>query len=259
MRILIIEDEPKAASRLNRMVTELAPDMEVIAMLDSVEGSLTWLAGNEAPDLILMDIQLADGSSFEIFDHHVVDSPVIFTTAYDEYALKAFKHNSIDYLLKPIKREELTLALNKFQRLHKQHKNSDIDYNQLANQIQIDKPSYQKRILIRYAQTLKAVEIADAAYFYIESRITFMRTFDGKNYPVDYNLDQLEGILNPALFFRINRKYIIHVKAIAEMYTWSKSRVKIILNPTNEMEALVSSERSASFKKWLTGAEQQPS
>ena len=254
MRVLIIEDELSASKRLKKMIQEIDPAVEFLAELESVEASVKWLSGGKEVDLIFMDIHLADGSSFEIFREIQVETPVIFTTAYDEYAIEAFKVNSVDYLLKPIKKQKLAQSIQKFSKLHRSGEQAtQINIEQLLSTMNHSASEFQKRILIKYGQHLKAIEISESAYFYVESRITFMKTHQGKNYPVDYNLDQLEEILNPNQFFRINRKFIINIDAIGQMYTYSKSRVKIELIPPTDSETIVSSERSSRFKKWLMG------
>lgn len=252
MKLLIIEDEAAAARRIQKLVSKLQPTFQILEVLDSVDDSIEWLQTNDAPDLILLDIHLADGSSFEIFKEIDVSCPIIFTTAYDQYALQAFKVNSVDYLLKPIKEEELAAALDKFAQLYQTKNTPVFDYKVLLDAIPQEK-SFQKRIVIRYGQHIKAVNIADAAYFFIESKVTILRTKQGKDYPVDHNLDQLEGILDPSQFFRINRKCIVNIEAIAQMYTYSKSRVRLMLKPNFDQESIVSSERAARFKKWLKG------
>ncbi|RMG68443.1 MAG: DNA-binding response regulator [Bacteroidetes bacterium] len=250
--ILILEDEAAAARRLQRLVETLHPDWRVLEVLDCVDTAIEWLSEHPAPDLILMDIHLADGSSFDIFREVEVRCPVIFTTAYDQYAIQAFKVNSIDYILKPVKEEELRAALNKWRDLRGQA-SPPADYTPLLQELSTPSPSYQKRLVIRFGQHLKAIDIEEAAYFYIESRVTMMRTHQGKEYPVDHNLDQLEGILDPARFFRINRKFIVHVQAIDQMYVHSKSRVRLVLEPPIDTETIVSAERAARFKDWLKG------
>ena len=251
MRLLIIEDEAAAAKRVQKMVQQLEPDVEILAVIDSVDDAIAWLSEEGMPDLILQDIHLADGSSFEIFQEVEVTCPIIFTTAYDQYAIQAFKVNSIDYLLKPIKEEDLKAALSKFHQLQ-QTASPAVDYKSLLESIPETK-NFQKRIVIRFGQHIKAIEISQAAYFFIESKISILRTREGKDYPVDYNLDQLEGILDPSQFFRINRKCIVNIEAIDQMFTYSKSRVRLVLQPRFDQETIVSSERSARFKQWLKG------
>ena len=253
MQLILIEDEAAAAKRLQKMIEAIDPEVEILEVIDSVEDAIAYLAEQDSPDLIFMDIHLADGSSFEIFQEVAVSCPVIFTTAYDQYAVQAFKVNSIDYLLKPIKEEELAHAWQKFLRLHESGTAPQLDVAALLSSLPEAEKSYQKRIVIRYGQHIKAIEIAQAAYFFIESKVTLMRTHAGKDYPVDFNLDQLEGILDPAQFFRINRKCIVNIEAIDQMFSYSKSRVRILLKPNFTEEAIVSSERSSHFKKWLAG------
>ncbi len=258
MNILIIEDENAAIRRLEKMLQELAPEARILDRLDSVESAVLWLQNHPAPDLILLDIHLADGASFEIFEHVQVNSPVIFTTAYDEYALRAFKVNAIDYLLKPIKINELAAALDKYKRVSQPAPSPahSPDYTALLHSLrdQAGSPNYLRRMLIRFNNSIKLVDMADAAYFYTKDKLTFLVSrSSGKRFPIDYPLDRLEGLLEPAVFFRINRQFIINVAVIKEMQPYSKSRVKVILEPPTDMDTIVSTERSAAFKKWLVG------
>lgn len=250
MKILIIEDEAAAARRLLKMLGEIAPEAEVAETIDSIEQSLNWLVNHPAPDLILMDIHLADGSSFEIFQHAEVRSPVVFITAYDQYALEAFKVHAVDYLLKPVKREELEQALKRVQRWKQME---GISYEKLAQAMQ--QGTWNKRFLIRLGQNFKVVDLKDAAYFYTENKITFLTTNAGKRYPLDYSLEKLEEMLPADQYFRINRQFIVGIGAIQEMYSVSKSRVKLNLLPACNLDTIVSTERSPVFKKWLTGEE----
>jgi two-component system LytT family response regulator len=255
MKILIIEDENAAARRLEKLLAEIEPEAVVLQRLDSVEASVLWLQGNPQPDLILLDIHLADGSSFEIFEHVTVTCPIIFTTAYDEFALQAFKVNAVDYLLKPIKTNELSAALDKYKRVFKAVTQ---DYSALLDTLRKQTgQNYLRRMLIRFGNSIKLVDMADAAYFYTKDKITFLVSrSSGKRFPVDYPLDKLEGMLDPATFFRINRQFIINVAAIKEMHPYSKSRVKVDLEPNTDLETIVSTERSAEFKKWLVGEQE---
>lgn len=248
MKVLIIEDEEAAARRLKKLILEIDSEIEVVGQLDSIEGTLQWLDQNELPALIFLDVHLADGSSFEIFNYKKIDQPIIFTTAYDDYALQAFKLNAIDYLLKPIKRQELEEAIRKYQKWQVQ---GQVNYNLLAKMLQ--KNQRQRRFLIRVAQNYRIVEIEDVAYFYTENKITFLMTKAGKRYPIDFSLEKLEEELDKNTFFRINRQFIISIAAIKNMYAYSKSRVKIDLNPDCDLESVVSTERSPYFKKWLSG------
>ncbi len=254
MKILIIEDENAAARRLEKLIGEIVPEAIVLDRLDSVETAVLWLKNNPQPDLILLDIHLADGSSFEIFQHVTVTAPIIFTTAYDEYALQAFKENTVDYLLKPIKVAELQSAMEKFKR-HYQNPTL-LDYKELSEKLmkQGGVNNYIRRMLIRFSNSFKLIDMGDVAYFYTKDKITFLVSrSSGKRFPADYPLDKLEGILDPQAFFRINRQFIINVAAIKEMHPYSKSRVKVELDPAIELETVVSTERSAEFKRWLVG------
>ena len=254
MNILIIEDENAAARRLEKMLGEISPEAIVIDRLDSVETAVLWFQNNPQPDLILLDIHLAAGASFEIFEHAQVSAPVIFTTAYDEYAVQAFKVTAVDYLLKPIKINELAAALDKYKRVFQPA--TAPNYGPLLDTLRRQEGggSYLRRMLIRFSNSYKLVEMSDAAYFYTKDKITFVVSRSlGKRFPVDYPLDKLESLLDPASFYRINRQFIVNVAAIKEMHPYSKSRVKIDLEPPTELETIVSTERSADFKKWLVG------
>jgi two-component system response regulator LytT len=251
MKIIIIEDEQATAERLKKLLLEIDQTIEVIEILDSIESSVKWLKTNPNPDLVFQDIQLADGSSFGIFREVNVDCPVIFTTAYDKYALEAFKVNSVDYLLKPVKKQELAASLEKYRKLHQKENKPEIDFMALSRLMK--KQDYQKRFIVRYGQKIKTIETTDIAYFYTDSGNNFFRTFDNQNFPVDYSLDKLEDMLDPDIYYRINRQFIINIGAIKEMYAYSKSRVKIDLDPPCEIETIASTERSGNFKKWLGG------
>lgn len=248
--VLIIEDEESAARRLQKLVMEALPEAEVVATLSSITATVDWFKNHSQPDLAMFDIHLADGSSFEIFKRAQVECPVIFTTAYDQYALEAFRVNSIDYLLKPIKKEELERAVDKFRKLH--FKAAPVNIQKLLASIQ-QKNEYKERFVIRYGEHMKTIQVADIAYITSENRISFAVLKEGKRYALDFNMDQLEEMLDPRQFFRINRQFIISLGAITEMLTWSKSRVLVKLNPPTREETIVSTERSAAFKSWLAG------
>jgi two-component system, LytTR family, response regulator LytT len=250
VRILIIEDEETAAKRLNKMVLEALPEAEVINHISSITAAVDWFKNNPAPDLAFFDIHLADGSSFEIFKQVAVECPVIFTTAYDQYALEAFKVNSIDYLLKPVKKEELERSLDKFKRIY--FKTAPLDIQKLLSSIQ-QKAEYKERFVIRYGEHMRTIQSADIAYIVSENRISFAVLKEGKRYALDFNMDQLEEMLNPRQFFRINRQFIIAYGSISEMLTYSKSRVLVKLIPPTKEDTIVSTERSAGFKAWLAG------
>lgn len=251
MNILIIEDEYAALQRLEKILLKIEPSTKIVGTEDSIESVLEWFETHQQPDLIFMDIHVADGLSFEIFDKVVVKSPVIFTTAYDQYAIKAFKVNSIDYLLKPIKESELRQSIQKFNEQLTHLSATQIDYGKITKLLL--EQQYQERIVVKYGQKIKTIEIKDAAYFYTADKVVFLCGFNAKAYPIDYNLDQIERLLNPKIFFRINRQFIININGIKEMFSYSKSRVKIALNPPSKYETIVSTERSSKFKQWLSG------
>jgi two-component system LytT family response regulator len=232
------------------LVTELEPDVNVVENIVSVSSAITWFKQNPLPDLIFSDIQLSDGLSFEIFKNVEVQCPVIFITAYDEYAIDAFKVNSIDYLLKPIKKEDLETALEKFKKLNNKS-SAGLDINKVLEVFNTPKSGYKTRFIVRYGEHIKTIKIEDVAYFYTEDKINFLTTNEARRYTIDYNLDNLESMLDPKTFFRINRQFIISIHAISEMFTYSKSRVLVKLNPPCKHETIVSTERSGDFKLWL--------
>lgn len=251
LRTIIIEDEKPSARRLQRMLSELG--IEVEAMLHSVKESLEWFGQNQAPDLILLDIQLSDGLSFEIFEQTQVNSAIIFTTAYDEYALKAFKLNSIDYLLKPIDDEELKSAIDQFVENRPGSHNVMVDINQVKKLLinPLDR-NYKKRFTIRVGQHLRIVETESVECFYSEHKATYLYTSEKKNYLLDHTLEQLEEELDPVKFFRVSRKFIINVDAISDIISYTNSRLQIKLNHFNEQDIIVSREKVKHFKNWLS-------
>lgn len=251
MTILIIEDEMRAADRLVKLVQEIMPEARVPEPLESVEESVEWLKNNPSPDIILMDIELADGKSFEIFAEHEVKANVIFCTAFDQYALEAFKHHGMAYLLKPVKRNELEEALKRAAK----DSESNVDYEKLAEALSRKEGRYQKRILVKLGQRYKAIPTADIAYAFTEDKNVMVMTTEGKDIPVDQSMEQLEQLLDPKKFFRINRKIIVGIDAIDNMYAWSRSRVKLELIPDKGLEAIVATDRAGNFKAWLEGRE----
>jgi DNA-binding LytR/AlgR family response regulator len=253
MNILIIEDEQATARHTRKMLEEIDPDVNILGILDSIESTVKWFRSHSEPDLLILDIHLADGSSFEIFKEISIACPVIFTTAYDQYAIQAFKVNSIDYLLKPISKEALTEALKKYRKISSPFQPQSIDYHKLAIILTNQTPEQLKRVMIRYGETIKAIDIKDVAYFQTEEKIVFLRTFDNKNYPVDFSMDELEHKLVSTRWFRINRQFIISFESIEKMTAYSKSRIKITLRPPCENESISSTERSGDFKLWLAG------
>lgn len=250
INILIIEDEEPAANRLKKMLAELEPEINVLENIVSVSSAITWFKENQMPDLIFSDIQLSDGISFEIFKNVEVQCPVIFITAFDEYAIEAFKVNSIDYLLKPVKKEDLQVALEKYKKLNVKVSPA-LDINKVLETFNTPKNGHKTRFIVRYGEHIKTIKIEEVAYFYTEDKINFLNTNEGRRYTIDYNLDNLDHMLDPKTFFRINRQFIISIHAISEMFTYSKSRVLIKLNPPCKHETIVSTERSGDFKLWL--------
>ena len=250
MNVLIIEDEKPAARRLQRMLNEV--NIEVNTMLHSVEESITWFSNNEHPDLIFLDIQLSDGLSFEIFDAVTIKSSIIFTTAYDEYALKAFKLNSIDYLLKPIDDEDLEIAINKYREYKPQQTNMLVDFESIkALLVNPMDRSYKKRFTTKVGQHLKIFNIEEIECFYSQDKGTFIHTTGHRNYLIDNTLETLEKDLNPEVFYRVNRKFYVNINAIKDIVAYTNSRLQIKLNHFNEGEIIVARERVKDFKKWI--------
>ena len=251
MNILIVEDEKPAATRLINMLKKAEPDAVIAGVTDGVEATLNFLEQHERPDIIFLDIHLSDGSAFELFNHYsFADTDIIFATAYDQYAIEAFRVNALYYLLKPIKQEDLEKALLR----HKTSRQKDTDYKEIVNKLLAKQPT-EKRFLIRMGQSLRLVQQQDIAYFYTSDKITFMMTREGRKYPIDFTLENLELMIDPARFFRINRQYILHIEAIQQMHAHSKARVRIDLAPPAHEEVIVSTEKSPYFKKWLEGEE----
>jgi DNA-binding LytR/AlgR family response regulator len=252
MKILIIEDEELAVKKLQKTLASTAVDAEIVGTTDSIKSSVEWLQQNSPPDLILMDIELADGQSFEIFNLTEVKSPVIFTTSYDEYALKAFKVNSVDYLLKPVQKEELQAALNKFAKLRNDNK-TDINIESLVKELQqkLQHKEYRKRFLVKHAQKLVSIEVDDIAYFYSDGRLNFFKTTDSRKFVVDYTMDELEGMLDPEKYFRISRSFYVSINSVDKIDDYFGNRLILGIKPSVDKEALVSREKVTEFKKWL--------
>jgi two-component system, LytTR family, response regulator LytT len=252
MNILIVEDEELAARKLKKILQAVDNSAVVAGITESIKGTVEWLENNPRPDLILMDIELCDGQSFEIFNLTEVKSPVIFTTSYDEFALKAFKVNSLDYLLKPVQKEELEAALNKF-RKWQGNRQSDMNIDNLVRELQqkLKPKSYRKRFLVKHAQKLASVETEDIAYFYSDGRLNFFKTADNKKYVVDYTMDELEDMLDPERFFRISRSFFVSIGSVERIDDYFGNRLILGLKPAVEKEALVSREKVTEFKDWL--------
>lgn len=248
IKIIIIEDERIAADHLEKMLLSIDSTFQILKKIESIREAVNWLQNNQV-DLIFLDIQLSDGISFSIFDQLDVKTPVIFTTAYDQYAIKAFKTNSIDYLLKPIDKHELEQSLKKFKELLYNPKN-DINIREIIQQLK-SPVEYQTRFLIYAGQKIKTIKTSDIAYFYVSEKGVFVCTKDDKHYAIDYTLEKLEELLDPISFFRINRQFIIHIDSIENMFPYSKSRIKIELRPSTDMDVIVSFSNAHSFKNWL--------
>ncbi len=250
MNVIIIEDEKPAARRLSRLLDDL--NVEVSVMLHSVEESINWFRNNAHPDLIFLDIQLSDGLSFEIFEEVEVKSAIIFTTAFDEYALQAFKLNSIDYLLKPIDDEDLEVAVKKYRSLKPEPQKLALDFEDikklLVNPIERE---FKKRFTVRVGQHLKIINADEVECFYSENKGTYAATIDGRNYLLDTTLENLETELEPKIFFRVSRKFYININHIKDIISYTNSRLQIKLNHFSEQEIIVSRERVRDFKLWL--------
>ncbi len=250
MRIIIIEDEKPAARLLQRKVEKLG--LQIETLLHSVEESLQWFQNNQHPDLIFLDIQLSDGLSFEIFEKIEIKSAVIFTTAFDEYALRAFKLNSIDYLLKPIDEEELEIAITKFKNQFQKSSIASLNFEAIKRMlVNPTEKSYKQRFTIKIGEHLKMISIDEVECFYSENKGTYLHTLDNRDYLLDNTLEQLETELNPKDFFRVSRKFIIPLKTIKDIVVYSNSRLKVILPTYKADEVIVSRERVNDFKEWL--------
>ena len=248
MKVLIIEDERPASQKLTRLLGEVDSNIEIVDVLKSVEETINWFLNNPAPDLIFMDIQLEDGTCFEIFEKSDIKIPVIFTTAYDEYSLKAFKVNSVDYLLKPIVLEELKNAVEKFRKFHN-YKADFTKFESVLNQLQ---SRTKERFLIKVGEHYKSVPTSNVSCFYIRERCNFIFVNTGKHYPLDYSLDKIEQLVNSFLFFRVNRNFIVNFSAIQDVLAYSSNRLKIVITNWNEKdEILISRERVTEFKEWM--------
>jgi DNA-binding LytR/AlgR family response regulator len=251
IKALIVEDEKPAASHLVKLLHESDPDIEVLQIVDSVSQTIEWFKNNPSPDLMFLDIQLADGLSFGIFNQLDIECPVIFTTAYEEYAIRAFKVNSIDYLLKPIGIEELNFALGKFIRKTPQEAPARLLSSKVDQLMQMLTHTYKSRFVVNAGPRIKAIETLNVNYFYSLEKSTFLLENTGKSYDIPYSLDQLETLLNPNTFFRISRKYIVNIDAIQDIIAYSNSRLKLILKNSAENDIIVSRSRIREFKEWL--------
>ncbi len=247
MKVVIVEDERLAAEKLQRLLTLVDPEIEVLKILESVEESVNWFSENVSPDLIFMDIQLDDGISFEIFDAVKIEAPVIFTTAFNEYAIRAFKVNSVDYLLKPVEKVALENALEKFRKIYSGQE-MGLKISKVFEQIS---KSFKTRFLVKIGTHFQSVPVENIACFFVEERATFLKTKVGKNYDLDYSLDQIQKLVDPDLFFRINRNFLVKIDAIAEILSYSTSRLKLRMENFSSAELIVSRDKVAEFKLWM--------
>lgn len=249
MRILIIEDEKLASDQLMKYLKEISNDHEILEIIETVEDGISWLNENEEPDCILSDIKLPDGLSFEIFNKVNINCPVIFTTAYDQYAIKAFELNSLGYLLKPYDKDQLTKCLEKVKTQH--HQLPALDLQKLASLISQENQTYKSRFLVRVGQKIKAVSVDKISYFMSHDKLTYIVTRNNEKLPIDQSLEELESLLDPNDFFRMNRKFITHFEGIKEIHPYFKGRLKVILAPPAQDDIIISAEKTPAFKAWL--------
>jgi two-component system response regulator LytT len=253
MKILIIEDEQLGIERLTKHLNTIDPTIEIVGATRSIKSSVEWLRTHEHPDIILMDIELSDGQSFAIFNEVEVKSTVIFTTSYDEFALQAFKVNSIDYLLKPIKKEDLKNSLDKYHQMKEKFaKSPSFQIDSLLNELKLQsKKACRNRFLVKQGSRLISVDVSNIAYFYVDGRLCFFKTWDRTRYVIDYTLDELADMLDPEQFFRAGRGFIVHIKSIAQIHQYFNSKLKLELNPITEKEVIISKEKTMEFKEWM--------
>lgn len=256
LKIFIVEDERLGLERLIKLLHEIDEAIEILGHAETVKSAVWWLQNHPAPDLLLLDIELADGQCFEIFRQIDVQVPVIFTTSYDEYALSAFKVNSVDYLLKPIRKEELEQSLAKWKRLRTTYGEPQPQVNVenlIASIRQFQAPQdYRKRFLVKQGQKLQAIEVEEIAWFHTDSKISFLRTWDNQRFVVDYTLEELATMLDPHWFFRANRSYIVHARAIKMINPYFNGKLQLQLQPATELnDVLISKEKASEFKRWL--------
>jgi DNA-binding LytR/AlgR family response regulator len=256
MKILIVEDEELAAERLAQLIREIEPDVEISGPLDTIKATVTHLNTRPVYDLIFLDIQLADGKSFSIFEECKVFTPVIFTTAYDEYALQAFELNSIDYLLKPVNREKLKSSLEKFRNLKKYfgtESPNDQLYEMIRNLRTQNSPAYKDRFLISKGDSMIPVKVAEIACFYAEDKEVFLLTHENKRYIIPHSIEELSSKLDPKLFFRVNRQFILSVDSIRKVHNYFNFKLKVEIVPDPKIEIVVSRAKTAAFKAWMNG------
>lgn len=248
MKVVIVEDERLAAEKLERLLDQINSDINVLKVLESVEESINWFSENPVPDLIFMDIQLDDGISFEIFDAIKIKTPIIFITAYDEYAIRAFKVNSVDYLLKPIEQSALENALQKFTTIYAEKRSFEERVSQVFQQMT---QQYKTRFFIKIGSKFQSVLVNDICCFFVEERSSFLKSMAGKTYDLDYSLDQLQKMVNPEQFYRINRNFLVNINCIDEIISYSSSRLKLKLKSETSGDLIVSRDKVSEFKHWM--------
>jgi DNA-binding LytR/AlgR family response regulator len=254
IKVLIIEDELPAQRMLKDMLTKLDYEIEVVGCLDSIKSSVEWFKKNPHPELVLLDIQLSDGIGFDILNQEEIESMIIFTTAYDEYAVQAFKVNSLDYLLKPFDKDDLKSAFKKYESYSKKfikQKNTEIDYSEISSIIKNAEPDYRKRFLIQSNEDFFQLPVEKIAYFHSMEKITFAVTFDMRKYPVSFSLENLKEQLDPEQFFKVNRQFIININAIKKIQSYFQGKLVINTQPAHSEEIIVGKDKAASFKRWL--------
>jgi DNA-binding LytR/AlgR family response regulator len=247
MKIIILEDEPRAANHLERLLAKVAPNMMVVSKLESVRDGIKYLQSNDEPELIFSDIQLADGLSFEIYNQVVVHCPIIFTTAFDHYAIEAFKTNGIDYLLKPIEEERLRQSIEKAK-----HFSPGLLFEKILSITNsASGKTFKSRFMVKVGDKIKSIPIDDIQVFYIQQKASFIQTIDKRTYCIDYTLDQLELMLDPGTYFRINRKYIVSINVCSNILAWTNSRFRLKIDGIDDPDIVVARERVQDFKNWL--------
>ena len=251
MQILIIEDEPQAVQWIERAVKELVPDAVIVGKLDSIKRSVQWLKQQPSPDVILLDIQLADGISFEIFEQCEVKAPVIFTTAFDGYAIQAFKVNGIDYILKPVDKQELAVALEKAKKKKQAVNDSAVLLQNIGSAMKMLTKKYKSRFVIKVGEHIRTIETDTVLFFYSQEKTTFCTTTDNRNHILDYTLEQLAEMVDPERYFRVNRKYLVCSSAINDIIHYSNSRLRLVLKNSQDNDVIVSREKVQEFKSWL--------
>ncbi|MDB0603566.1 LytTR family DNA-binding domain-containing protein [Tenacibaculum maritimum] len=254
IKVLIIEDEIPAQRLLKETLQEISIKTEVIDCLNSIKSAVKWFKAHQHPDIVLLDIQLSDGLSFEIFKQIKIESTIIFTTAFDEYAIQAFKVNSIDYLLKPIEKDELQVAFEKYQQNNLpliQERNSNIDFKELTSLIKSKKPEYRKRFLIQSNESFFHLAVEEIALFYSMQGVTFAITFEKREYPVNYSLENLKEQLHPDNFFKINRQFIVNIDAIKRVHSYFNGKLKLQIEPSHTEDIVVGKDKAAAFKRWM--------